>query len=55
MMKQCMNLLKEPLRMLQVRIPVKMDDGKLKYLLVTVHNIMMQLDQQKVAFVSIRM
>lgn len=34
-------LLKEPLRMLQVRIPVKWMMVQQKYLLATVHNIMM--------------
>lgn len=43
------DLIKEPLRFLEVRIPVRMDDGTVKHLLVIVHNIMMQLGQQKVA------
>ena len=47
------DLIKEPIRFLQVRIPVRMDDG-LKHLLDTVHNIMMQLALLKVAFVSIQ-
>ena len=34
------DLIKEPLRFLQVRIPVRMDDGTVKHLLGIVHNIM---------------
>ena len=33
------DLIKEPLRFLEVRIPVRMDDGTVKHLLVIVHNI----------------
>lgn len=52
------DLIKEPLRMLQVRIPVRMDDGTVKTFTgyrATVRNIMMLLDQQKGACVSTQM
>ena len=48
-------LLKEPIRMMTVKIPVRMDDGLLKYLQDIVRNIMMLLVQRKVEFASIRM
>lgn len=49
------DLIKEPLRMLQVRIPVRMDDGTVKTFTGYVRNIMMLLDQQKGACVSTQM
>ena len=45
------DLIKEPLRFLQVRIPVRMDDGTVKTLLDIVH-IMTLLDLLKVGYVS---
>ena len=35
-------LLKEPMSLLTVRIPIRMDDGKTKFLSVTGHSIMMR-------------
>ena len=46
------DLIKEPLRFLQVRIPVRMDDGTVKTLLDIVHSIMTPLDLLKVGYVS---
>ena len=44
------DLIKEPLRFLQVRIPVRME--QLKHSLVTVHSIMTPLVLLKVGYVS---
>lgn len=48
-------LVKEPLRLLTVRIPVRMDDGTVKHLQATVHSITTLLVLLKVGCVSIRM
>ncbi len=44
-------LLKEPLRMMTVKIPVRMDDGSVKILQVTERSITMQLVLRKAEFV----
>lgn len=44
-------LLKEPLRLLTVKMPIRMDDGSVKIFTVTVHSIMMLLGLQKVVSV----
>ena len=47
-------LIKEPMRTLKVRIPVKMDDGSVKVFTGFRAQTMTQLDRLKVAFVSTR-